>query len=89
MMPNLFLGKILGAGMQGQIFELRDGNGRLAPIVVKVAKSAALIGDMEREWDAGQKIANMADREGTLPGFMKVPQPFTLRCSSRGVRRTC
>lgn len=72
MMPNLFLGKILGAGMQGQIFELRDGNGRLAPIVVKVAKSAALIGDMEREWDAGQKIANMADREGTLPGFMKV-----------------
>ena len=78
-MPNLFLGKILGAGMQGQIFELKDGNGRLAPIVVKVAKSAALIGDMEREWDAGQKIANLADKDGTLTGLMKVLQSFALR----------
>jgi len=72
LIPNLFLGKVLGAGMQGQIFELKDGNGRLAPIVLKVAKSAALIGDMEREWEAGQKIANLADEDGSLPGFMKV-----------------
>lgn len=72
LIPNLFLGKVLGAGMQGQIFELKDGNGRLAPIVLKVAKSAALIGDMEREWEAGQKIANLANEDGSLPGFMKV-----------------
>lgn len=70
--PHLALGKILGAGMQGQIFELTDGKGHTAPIVLKVAKSAALIGDMEREWDAGQKITQLADQQGNLPGFMKV-----------------
>lgn len=57
---------------QGQIFELVDGSGRVAPIVLKAAKPAALISDMEREWDAGQKISQLADSSGNLPGFMKV-----------------
>lgn len=70
--PNLALSKILGAGMQGQIWELVDGQGRIAPIVLKVAKSAALIGNMEREWEAGQKVSQLADRNGNLPGLMKV-----------------
>ena len=33
---------------------------------------AALISDLEREWNAGQKIASLADADGNLPGFMKV-----------------
>lgn len=51
----------------GQIFELRDGAGRIAPIVLKVLKSGALIGDIEREWEAGQKVSQLADRDGNLP----------------------
>jgi hypothetical protein len=27
---------------------------------------------LEREWNAGQKIATLADADGNLPGFMKV-----------------
>ena len=107
LIDNLFLGKVLGAGMQmsvavlpesfgchcipvdalwavsrhthpdadmeacpllhGQIFELRDGSGRIAPIVLKVLKSGALIGDIEREWEAGQKVSQLADQDGNLP----------------------
>lgn len=51
----------------GQIFELRDGAGRIAPIVLKVLKSGALIGDIEREWEAGQKVSQLADKDGNLP----------------------
>ena len=57
---------------QGQIFELKDGAGTVAPIVLKAAKKAALISDLEREWGVGQKIATLADEHGNLPGFMKV-----------------
>ena len=42
---------------QGQIFELKDGAGTIAPIVLKAAKKAALISDLEREWGVGQKVA--------------------------------
>lgn len=58
--------------VQGQIFELKDGAGTIAPIVLKAAKKAALISDLEREWNVGQKIATLADEHGNLPGFMKV-----------------
>ena len=47
---------------------MKDRTGRIAPIVLKVVKKSALIGDMEREWDAGQKISQLADRDGNLPG---------------------
>ena len=57
---------------QGQIFELKDGAGIIAPIVLKAAKKAALISDLEREWGVGQKVATLADDNGNLPGFMKV-----------------
>jgi hypothetical protein len=53
--------------LHGQIFELRDGSGRIAPIVLKVLKSGALIGDIEREWEAGQKVSQLADQDGNLP----------------------
>ena len=57
---------------QGQIFELLDDSGTIAPIVLKAAKRAALISDLEREWGVGQKIASLAGPDGELPGFMKV-----------------
>ncbi len=60
------------AVVQGQIFELKDGAGTIAPIVLKAAKKAALISDLEREWGVGQKVATLADDNGNLPGFMKV-----------------
>lgn len=72
LVPGLQLGKVLGAGMQGQIFELLDDSGTIAPIVLKAAKKGALISDLEREWGAGQKIAQLAGPDGDLPGFMKV-----------------
>jgi hypothetical protein len=53
--------------LHGQIFELRDGAGRIAPIVLKVLKSGALIGDIEREWEAGQRVSQLADQDGNLP----------------------
>lgn len=63
-------------GPQGQIFELLDDNGTIAPIVLKAAKKGALISDLEREWGAGQAIAQLAGPDGDLPGFMKVaPAP--------------
>ena len=53
-----------------------DDNGTIAPIVLKAAKKAALISDLEREWNAGQKVASLAGPDGDLPGFMKVEQRF-------------
>jgi hypothetical protein len=124
LIDNLFLGKVLGAGMQmsaasachaltllrtvvqlhmctcehacttccaaadmglipalhGQIFELRDGTGRIAPIVLKVLKSGALIGDIEREWEAGQRVSQLADKDGNLP--VRLGSPASTACSS-------
>ncbi len=55
------------AAQHGQIYELKDGAGRIAPIVLKVLKSGALIGDIEREWEAGQRVSQLADENGNLP----------------------
>lgn len=35
--------------------------------MLKVLKSGALIGDIEREWEAGQKVSQLADQGGNLP----------------------
>lgn len=40
--------------------------------MLKSAKRGALISDLEREWDAGQRVASLAGHDGNLPGFMKV-----------------
>jgi hypothetical protein len=40
--------------------------------VLKAAKSAALISDMEREWNAGVRVGALALQNGELPGLMKV-----------------
>jgi hypothetical protein len=39
--------------------------------VLKAAHKNALISEMEREWDVGQKISSLANPDGSLPGFMK------------------
>jgi hypothetical protein len=44
------------------------------PSVLKAAKSAALISDMEREWNAGVRVGALALPNGELPGLMKVNQ---------------
>lgn len=41
-------------------------------IVLKAAKPAAVISDMEREWNAGVKVGRLATPSGELPGLMKV-----------------
>ena len=48
------------------------GCGACLRAVLKAAKSAALISDMEREWNAGVRVGALALPNGELPGLMKV-----------------
>ena len=57
---------------QGRVFELTDRDGRVAAVVLKAAKSGALISNIQREWGVGQKVTSLQDDKGYLPGFMKV-----------------
>lgn len=43
--------------MQAHVYELLDGQGRVAPIVLKAARQVALISDTQREWATGQRLA--------------------------------
>jgi len=53
-----------------------DDEGRRASIVLKAAKSGALISDMEREWEAGVRVGTLAAPNGDPRGFMKTGLPF-------------
>ena len=45
------------------MYELLDGQGRVAPIVLKAARQVALISDTQREWATGQRLAALGPGE--------------------------
>jgi hypothetical protein len=48
---------------QAHVYELLDGQGRVAPIVLKAARQVALISDTQREWATGQRLAALGPGE--------------------------
>lgn len=77
-----FLGKCLGAGMQGCVFALTNGAGPDAHPIGRVYKqvnnravatAAGALTGLEREWVIGQQLnAALCAPDGFLPGFMQV-----------------
>lgn len=51
---------------------MTDAAGEVATVVLKAAKPAALISNLEREWWVGRKLTSLQQDDGDLPGFMKV-----------------
>ncbi|KAK9811650.1 hypothetical protein WJX72_007662 [[Myrmecia] bisecta] len=69
---ELIVGKALGLGMQGGVYELLDASGHVAPVVLKVCHQGALLADLEREWEVGRILNDMTKPELALPGFMGI-----------------
>lgn len=57
---------------QAHVYELRDKEGRLAPIVLKATRRGALISDNKREWATGQRLGALGPGDAPLPGIMKI-----------------
>lgn len=57
--------------LQAHIFELKDSDGRIAPIVLKASRKVALISESEREWETGRRLSELANDDGEVLGFMK------------------
>ncbi|EIE27044.1 hypothetical protein COCSUDRAFT_34668 [Coccomyxa subellipsoidea C-169] len=74
-----FVGKMLGEGIQGAVFELVDKRGRPLNLVLKSMRSggaawlSSMLPSMEREWAIGQRLGmHCRTTAGAHPGFMGV-----------------
>lgn len=71
----LHLNVVVFIRSQAHVYELRDKEGRLAPIVLKASRQAALISDNKREWATGQRLGALGPGERIVKGrIVKLPQ---------------
>lgn len=41
-------------------------------LLVQIVHTHALLAEVEREWEVGMRLNQLAEEDGTLPGFMGV-----------------
>ena len=83
MFDGIFLGKLLGAGVQAKVFDLVYEDGSQTGKVLKIGHTdigrSILLGSMassmmslQREWEIGMQLkAALEEEDGSLPGFTR------------------
>ena len=71
------------------MYELKDREGRTAPVVIKATRKGALIANTRREWAVGQRLVALGPGDSPLPGFMKVGPswPHMSSCIASGASK--
>lgn len=73
---DLVIGKLIGGGAQGEVYDLRKGDGSDSGSLLKVMKYKAAVPitgldiGLKREWLIGQQLNKLKDTDGKLQGFM-------------------